>query len=627
MRNHPRPISSLLTFVSLCCLLHLIESSVRAEVRREDDPTVHLSSAQAHIFRDALATLAAQARVSFVVEGVPLHPILSTRNASPVPDAGAPLSRAVDALAARYDYAVLRHGRVFELTKRYSDPNDLPGVTLKEWGHTLEDIQRITDQFNPHVPSVSFSQGRNPLLGDLVASLTASQVAAMQEKTPDKGLTVSSLGPQQRALVQRLALYFYVQRPLDGAQIAIMDLREASKFGASVVFRKGDLIALLHLTGPPAQGLGGLQVFGYETPVESVGHSSFRPLSSPGGRVAYNGNVIMIAHYPPGTINPPHQDSTDPMPILPHLLTVPGVVAATEGAGPTPSSIASVIATLNSSLGQNRSLTVADDVQNKPIIVVGFENASPADILQAMADVYGLRVTRKKDGVRLLERNQFAVPTDVSGLPDALRRVFPSPFLRALHLDLRESREEQYRLLVAQSWALQGTQTPEDGAAGQGGSQQNQQAVEARPSDRQQQSAASEAMRKLIHNRIEERDRIRAYLPALRAAAVRQLRTHVEPLLSQAKDGLVPLSSVSEADQQAFAIALIAPCLESLTPLLNRQVPDYITDYDQLYLMGGPEKDRNGANFFGVFLALPSPDGSRLEQGVGSGINLSIHPL
>ena len=295
----------LLVGVLLALLCAISVPAQAAPVLGAEDSSVHLTLAQARTFKDALRTLSEQASVAFVAEGWPLHPTLTEGQARPWANATVPLSKAVQRLAEAYDYTAQRQGKVFLLTKRYTDPADLPGVTLAECRASVEDLREVTRPFNPQVPPEKYGV-TDPLVGDLVASLTPQQIRTMGETAPGKRLAVSTLTPQQQAQVWRFLLYFYVQLPLEPVESVWPDLKEAVRPGAKLAFRRGELL--------------GLSLFGYEAAPTATSEFGFHPLSSPNNRINFDagGNVaiLMTPHLvagPDGLKRLP-EDPTDPSP-------------------------------------------------------------------------------------------------------------------------------------------------------------------------------------------------------------------------------------------------------------------------------------------------------------------------
>ena len=92
---------------------------------------VHLSLAQSESFSDALDALTAQGHVAIVAEGAPLVPRLPKKDTQDL-TAPLPLPKVVTKLAAFFDYDAQEQDNVYILTKRYTDPKEMPCVTLEE---------------------------------------------------------------------------------------------------------------------------------------------------------------------------------------------------------------------------------------------------------------------------------------------------------------------------------------------------------------------------------------------------------------------------------------------------------------------------------------------------------------
>src|SRR5947209_3472482 len=122
-------------------------ASMRQPARQSGyaNPIVRLEPSSLRRFDSALTSLSQQARVVIVCEGQPLRVELSDAEVERISErvdlSGTPLATAVEQVAAAFDYECVRAGAaVFVLTKRYSDPNDLPDVTFEEAAGSLESI-------------------------------------------------------------------------------------------------------------------------------------------------------------------------------------------------------------------------------------------------------------------------------------------------------------------------------------------------------------------------------------------------------------------------------------------------------------------------------------------------------
>ena len=185
-------------------------------------------------------------------------------------------------------------------------------------------------------------------------------------------------------------------------------------------------------------------------------------------------------------------------------------------------------------------------VRAKPITVVGEGAVAPEKIFEAMGDVYGLRVTTDQYGTKRLARRLFQVPLSVLDLPEAVRRVFPAPFLRALHTDAADSLADQYRLYTARLDQEQSLSGDRKGGI---------------PADAE---ANFSALKKTGDKQQELNQQMRAYLPTLRSAAVRRLRAWADPEIKLSPGGRVLLSKGGEAEQEAFAAIVMVQSLQGM---------------------------------------------------------------
>ena len=189
-----------------------------------------------------------------MAEGIPLHPVLAEKDVLSLAGQDRPLTELMRVLAAAYDYNLRRSGTVFLLVKRYSDPADLPSVTMGEWTRCLRQLARLTDAFNPHI-DFGYHLGdslRNHIVGDLAASFTAAQLAGLR----GDGLRLRVLNPAQVALVRRFALYLYVQQRADQLRRLLAIL---ARLGLGLLLLYGTLsLIVAFLQTPPLRHLLGV---------------------------------------------------------------------------------------------------------------------------------------------------------------------------------------------------------------------------------------------------------------------------------------------------------------------------------------------------------------------------------
>ncbi len=572
----------ILSFFFLWGLLTANQQPARAQITQQaarEDALVRLSRREARTFDSAFQTLAAQARVAFVAEGAPRNRTLDDKQLQGIP-AEAPLDEMVNKLADAYDYVVERRRStsIFILKKRYTDPADLPGVTLEEGRLALRDVLRILSRHHRKTDS-------SRLLRDLAASLTQDQLRQMRGRREGTGirspfpksqaLPLTALSARQRALVWQFTTYFYVQRKAQWADAIASEmdalLVDGAAFGWSSQY--GD------------------RAFGYETPNKSqgapIGAVRFWPLSSRMVTAMVVKKSDASARRIPGYMTPLQKEAEKPDPTAPTPPTDIASPAAREAAAP--STLQSVVARLNARPGSGDTRMAVDDaLADKPVTVFGTESAAPGQILDALAAVYGLRVkVQEDDGTLLLTRRLPRMAPRITDLPDTVRHSYPEPLLRAFLADARdrfdaEEREQDLR-----------RQQPREEAAP--------------PTDAAAYWAAERQRSAERHDRQMQLSRRGG---AVRIAAMQRLRTLIEPKVKDAPTGRVPLSSLGGEERMALAVLLLADTWTQMNEVLRRPAPEWIADFDRLYIVGGLT-EQEGKQFFSLFLASLLPDGKR----------------
>lgn len=555
-------------FIALLLLVLLVGGFSTGRAREEkpsaqSELLVRITPEQAGVFADALTSLSQQARVAFVVEGEPLKGTRTDKEVEDVPREEAPLSSVVTRLAAAYDYDTERQGDVFVFKKRYTEPDDLPGVTVAECVLVMKDVLRFVSAFSPDLANPC---PRDPQVKRFIASLTDAQLQAMK----DKKLTVASLSPQQQGVVWKLALNFHLSYPKQRAKTTVDQLSRLSPEG--IVFCWSDRYA------PRSIPWHAPRLFGYETASASSSRPSFRPLVDPRlVTVEPNGGFSIVTHEirngKPVPLSEAY-DRTEP----------PAGKAAESKTAPTISStLEAVVAALNARTADAPRMAVDAALAAKPIRIIGADAAQPPALLKAMADAYGLRIRTEKDGTLTLTRKLVRSPRTLSDLPEAVRDALPEPLRRALRVGSGAPDDPKTAFMPSPSQQQQAVQSPHSRDLGK-------------------------------HHRSQETP------DPLRLVAVRRLRTGIEPKLKQAPNGRVSLSALDGPEQVAFANVLMADCLSDLRRLSARELPKQITQFDKLVLFGGLYLNDEGEQKFSLFLGLPAADGKNVSV-VGGGFS------
>lgn len=505
----------------VCCQPNTARAQTAAS-SEAPGPAVSLTRTQAANFQDALMALAEQGRMAIVAEGVPLHSTLP-KDKAPDIAGGVPLGQAISRVADAYDYAVERQDHVLILKKRYTDPEDLPGVTLDECRQSLDAVVRVLDAFNPHLKLPGPIDV--VLVQDFTNTLTPEQEQAMQAKT----LHYSDLAPGQQALIVRTILYENVQSPSQDVQ----NLQNvfAGMPGASV----GPIPYDEH----GVYGRNGLRL-DYLTPI------LFGPQI---GQLQPTWYDLTSADVPGNMDAPTLSPRTKTGPAAPQGTTVEAVVAGLN-ARPVPKPAGPLS-------------EVEAPLKAKPVTVAGLGHATPLEVLRALAAVYGLRIGATDKGGPLLERVSARAPTEVQGLPDALRRALPEPFLRAIH----DAEAPPPAFLPPPAYPPGATPAERD--------------------------AIFRKWRQDIDSLSDHQRQAKMRIINLHAEAARRLKEVVQPKLRQAKPGVgIPVSSLDAKTRDDIGLLLMAGTVANLHDQFLKPGHEWMTaDYNQMLIWGRPVED------------------------------------
>ena len=347
-------------------------------VAAQQKPMAYLSLAQSASFPDALDALAAQGHVAIVAEGAPLVPRLSKKDIQDL-TAPVPLAQAVTKIAASFDYEVQEQDDVFVLTKRYTDPKEMPCVTLEECDQAFKDILTLLDQFSPNFDEASDDHSQRSTVITFFRSLSPKQLQEVQTKT----LRYGELGPEQQKMVESLFLFGFVQFPTYKLRetLSILDYAPGSVLTGK---DKGQNALFIEARVPANKSLR------YYQPLE-------------------------------GGISPPDQSSP---------LILPKQTETGSPAVPAPMTLESVVGLLPHT---GPPAVVDAPLKDKPVSVAGLSNVSAMDVLRALKVLYNLRIGASDAGGNKLMRQ---VPPPTGSLRDLGPNVWsllPVSLTRAMH--------------------------------------------------------------------------------------------------------------------------------------------------------------------------------------------------
>ena len=541
----------------------------------------HSAAQRTRSFNDALTEIAARWHIAIVAEGIPLQVSLPDVPAAAPSNSTKSVDEDVHKLVSVFDYDCQRDGEVFALSKRYTEPTDLPSMTMGEWAWVLREVKRLTDPFNPRVRSKApYPGGRDPIVGDLAASFTAGQIAALS----GNGVSLRSMAPAQIALVRRFALNFYVEarvRPVD----AVLDW--LGKASGDVVFRYQD--------APAAK-----RVFGYDDHSGPANGQCFSSLSGPdaGSDNFWERNIFNAPNPTPDPTDPGDSALDSPYPVD---FTLGGLAERLTAAG------------------KGRvNIEVDPSLRTKAITVAGLENAAPQAVMAAATGIYGLSLSASMAGGKRVIRCGFPadppVPPYAAGLHDALAQVIPRPLVRAFHVEDVINTLLPLSRLPYRSYGLGSPPDPTPVAARPPWEDETLPELWLATQDRVNATRIAE----LIPQGDAVRRQSDAVPHALKILAIRRFRALVEPRVKASPGEHLPFSSLNEQERDAFATVIASECFSGFKSLCF-SAPWYISNFYRVTLTGGLSTDSDGSQTIGLFFTYPRPDGRMDIRGDGIG--------
>lgn len=526
---------------------------------------VTLSRQEVSVFQDALRAVSMRAHITIVAEDSPLRPRVFGK--APVIPPNTSAVEALGKIADAYDYGISRVGLVFVLKKRYTDPRDLPAVTLDECTQSLRDVAQALDAMNPD-PMVDSSRFSHQRMQELVASLSTEQIQAMQAKTADAGLPLASLNSFQQNAFRQFVGNLYLGASDDSIHSALGYLRQSPQ----ITLRVQKIHRNLHRSARTTAGTE-TQTWTQET---VLGYDAVDVLPQP--------------NFHPFTDLPPAPD--DPTPPLTEARPAPG--SGAEGYTTLEKAV--------SFLGTGSKKSAVDAaLRSKPVSVYGMGWVKPDALLSALADVYGLRVGEDDKGRKTLSRPLFILPLTLADLPNAVCRAMPQPLLRTL------PDGDWKRDLLEEQKAIQGMR-PEP----------NRTAAERVLLTRlDMQTSTAQLVMFARPDRL-HREAVSRLQMAVDAQLTAQSTSEEADLARGPFTAPVRLSALPASAQSAFGMTFMTGLLENVLHTLGQRQPQWVADVDRSYLMGGPRSssDPPDGPRFKLWIGYADSDG-RLNQTAG----------
>lgn len=388
------------------CLYPSLGLNAKAQQSETQDVSKQsiVSTPEEDCYKD-LQILSQRLGIAFVLEG---RPFAISQN-MPVPTLNINLSReeAVKEVAAYFDYEVARQGDVYLLTKKYSNPEDLPELTQAECRNAIKKIVRIMKPFNPQFPpGTSFGSPE----AQIAHLLSAEQL----DKLGKDGLPVSEITASQQAEVWRLARKFYLQGIADRLEESLTYLENRNP--ADPVFHW--------------QNITTVHAFGYDARSVSLNRILFVPVSD-SQRISVIPSGEIIQKTGTSVINGVTVSKKDPMDPV-DLSLEAKLFLDRQGKSPRIISLSEAIAALNRQDTDHTTYKVDSMFAGKHVMLVGAEKLSGPLQMRAFAAIYGLSVAHNEQGSYTLTSSAIQDAKQISDLDRVLRAAIPLPLYHAI---------------------------------------------------------------------------------------------------------------------------------------------------------------------------------------------------
>lgn len=325
-----------------------------------------------------------QTGFAFLAEAAPFSAVPVGTTLNPVVKADA--LETIEKVAVAYDYSVEQKGKIFCLKKRFSDPRDLPCVTIADCRAAIQEIAKDMRLFNPRLNGKMVGD-TSAKIADFDAALTTAQRQQLGE-----GLALSTLSEPQKRAIFNLCLNLYVEQNIDPFATAAAWLNRAEEEGFLEYY---------------AQSTG--RILCFEVPL------------------LYD----RTARVPILRIQMPFRQDTE----FNRFVKQPFQTAARMDAT---RNLCEVVEDLNKKpLSPMPLFDVEEAIAQKQVTEVGLAGRNPREVLEAIATIYGLRVRIVSDAPTKISRfilslPKASTPRTAKELPEAVQTLFPQPLNRAL---------------------------------------------------------------------------------------------------------------------------------------------------------------------------------------------------
>ncbi|MES2463814.1 MAG: hypothetical protein V4671_24865 [Armatimonadota bacterium] len=389
-----------------------------AQTNKVSKPTNASANENRVGFEVLFAEFAHTHHAALICESRPLSLTLSDEEAKALQQALSVSDRTIDqkiaVLASSFDYeAVPFATKVFLLRKRFTDPNDLPEVTLPEADISLRNILQATSAFD--------SKEVHPagLVRTILAAATPEQKVLLA-----KGVPIADLPPSLQAAAWQLSSFRDVGYPLSGINKMSRRMASLNRGAASAGMADYLGLSLPFYEGPFGPNGATWKVFlSHAVRTSSGGGTAFLP---PEEVTVIEGRIV-------GTVPDPTAPDKETPP-SPQLPPSPQTLSVQKSLGQVAAALSQRLAAAGVPASDGRITRVEADsvITRKTVCLFGESDLTPAQLLEGVTQIYKLRAVKYKEGVVRITTVRPNVLRRASEIPAEVRRLLPDPFLRAL---------------------------------------------------------------------------------------------------------------------------------------------------------------------------------------------------
>ncbi len=556
-------------------------------------------------FADYLSQVAALKHVVIVAENIPLRLTITDeeKQALAASVQNLPQDKNIARRAAFFDYASqFVKPNVFVLRKKYTDPVDLPYVSLDEAVRFLEVGRRYISRYKSSFKNGSYDD--DPAFMETARSFTPEQLALMKQgKMP-----MASLQPAQRQQLSNVARYFYINSEALGGAFYSQTNMDLVRTDAEGRFQ--------HFSSPAENSTPIFAPFGfvYQTTGFRYNSKAVLPLSFQKGRHRTAQGEAMVPPEKDADGNAlPFRDASEP-----NETDVKAAEAQTRAlASPTVTTFGRLAQRLTVQSAGKTVYVVEDELQTNPVSIFGAENENAEVLFAACASAYDLRIVEEKGtedagtkGKRVLRLTRPIVnpPGRLQDLPRTVSRLMPGPYARALHLPELNA---AYAVADAVTARTKRTIADRELRRARGENVPDPVITDEERARRKAEREKNEAAWNAWINAPDGMER----------AALRRLRTTLEPKVKAAPDKKAPLSALDDVEKSALTVALMYTALDSWQGFCLAHPPVYIERFDELMVYGKPYTNDDKVPCLEMQLGFLKPNGD-FDAQTGFGVYL-----